>query len=100
VVISPGEAHAAHAADETGWSYRAFYPSASDVQDAASEALEGKVSTPSFSSPVIHDQYLSRVIRELHMLLESPNSALALETHASWAAFQLVNRHVHNPPPV
>jgi len=100
VVISPGEAHAAHAADETGWSYRAFYPSASDVQDAASEALEGKVSTPSFSSPVIHDQYLSRVIRELHMLLESPNSALALETHASWAAFQLVSRHAHNPPPV
>ena len=100
VVISPGEAHAAHAADESGWSYRAFYPSAADVRDAASEALAGKVSDPSFSSPVINDEYLSRIIRELHVLLESPNSALARDTYARWAAFQLVSRHARNPPAV
>jgi hypothetical protein len=100
VVISPGEAHAAQAVDDTGWSYRAFYPSASDVQDAAGEEFEGRVSTPSFSSPVIQDEYLARIIRELHMLLESPNSALAQETYARWAAFQLVTRHASNPPAV
>lgn len=100
VVISPGEAHAAQAVDDTGWSYRAFYPSASDVQDAAGEEFEGRVSTPSFSSPVIQDEYLARIIRELHMLLESPNSALAQETYARWAAFQLVSRHASNPPAV
>jgi AraC-like DNA-binding protein len=100
VVVSPGEAHAAEATDETGWSYRAFYPSAADVQDAAAEAVEGRISPPSFSSPVIHDEYLSRIIRELHLLLELPNSALALETHARWAAFHLVSRHANNPPAV
>jgi len=100
VVISPGEAYAAQAVDEAGWSYRAFYPSAADVKDAASEALEGKVATPSFSSPVIHDEYLSGIIRELHILLESPNSALAVDTYACRAAVQLVTRHADNSPAV
>src|ERR1700704_593108 len=49
VVINPGEVHAASGADQSGWSYRSFYPTAADVRDAASTAAGRILPTPLFS---------------------------------------------------
>src|SRR5882757_9507400 len=93
VVINPGEVHAASSADQSGWSYRSFYPTAADVRDAASSAAGRILPTPSFSTPVIKDTHVCRILRRLHTLLESPNSALAQESYSIWVASQLVTRH-------
>ena len=96
VVINPGEVHAACSADQSGWSYRSFYPTAADVRDAASSAAGRILPPPSFSLPVIQDKHVCRILRRLHTLLESPNSALAQESYSIWVASQLVTRHADN----
>jgi AraC-like DNA-binding protein len=98
VVINPGEVHAVGAADEHGWSYRAFYPTAADVRDAASTAVGKPLPLPSFSNPIIHDQHVAQILRELHCLLQLPNSALAQESYSVWVASQLVTRHADQRP--
>jgi AraC-like DNA-binding protein len=93
VVINPGEVHAASGAGQGGWSHRSFYPTAADVRDAASTAAGRILPTPSFSTPVIKDPHVCRILLRLHTLLESPNSALAQESYSIWVASQLVMRH-------
>jgi len=93
VVINPGEVHAASSADQSAWSYRSFYPTASDLRDAASTAAGRMLPTPSFSTPVIQDQHVCRILCCLHTLFESPNSSLAQESYSIWVASQLVMRH-------
>lgn len=98
VVINPGEVHSARAANGAGWSYRAFYPTAADVRDAASTAAGKILPTPSFSTPVIQDKHVCRILRHLHTLLELPNSALAQESYSIFVASQLVTRHAEDRP--
>jgi AraC-like DNA-binding protein len=98
VVINPGEVHAASGAHQNGWSYRSFYPTAADVRDAASSAAGRLLPIPSFSTPVIEDRHVSRILRRLHALLELPNSALAQESYSIWVASELVTRHADYRP--
>ena len=98
LVINPGEVHAARAVDERGWSYRTFFPTAADVQDAASSSVRKRLPIPWFSTPVIDDGYLAGILATLHRLLEVPNSALAQESYSIWVAAQLVTRHATGKP--
>src|SRR5262245_30162264 len=43
VVINPGEVYSARSVDRSGWTYRAFYPTAADVRDAASSATRKRL---------------------------------------------------------
>jgi len=97
VVINPGEAHSAGPASEAGWSQRVFYPTAYDVQDAASSGAGRRLAVPYFSCPVIHDKEVAGILRELHHFLETPNSALAQEAFSIWAATKLVRRYAADP---
>jgi AraC-like DNA-binding protein len=98
VVINPGEVHTAQAADGGGWSQRSFYPTAADVRDAASSAVGRLLPAPAFSTPVIQDWHVCRILRDLHLLLELPNAALAQESYSIWVASQLVTRHADDRP--
>jgi len=93
VVVNPGEAYSVQPADQHGWMFRSFYPTAADVGDAASEAMARPLPAPSFSRPVIQDSYVAELIRNLHVLLETPDMALERESCSVWAAAQLVTRH-------
>jgi AraC-like DNA-binding protein len=93
VIINPGEAYSAQGEDKTGWTYRAFYPTSADVRDAASEAAGKRLPVPSFPKAVIHDQHVTRILRELHLLLLEPNAAMAQESYSIWVASELVTRH-------
>jgi len=97
VVMNPGEAHSAGPANEAGWSQRVFYPTAYDVQDAASDGAGRRLAVPYFSCPVIHDKQVAGILRELHHFLETPNSALAQEAFSIWAATKLVRRYADDP---
>jgi AraC-like DNA-binding protein len=100
VVINPGEVYSARAVDRSGWTYRAFYPSAADVSDAASSATKKRLATPHFSTSVIQDKHVARILRQLHSFLEQPKSALALESFSIWVAAELVTRHGDMRPPI
>ena len=100
VVINPGEAYSVQPADKNGWSFRAFYPTADDVRDAASDAVERRLPSPAFSRPVIEDRYLGHLIRELHVRLENPHAVLARQSYALCAAAWLVTRHAADSAPV
>jgi AraC-like DNA-binding protein len=100
VVINPGEVYSAGSVDRSGWSYRAFYPTAADVRDAASSATRKELATPHFSSPVIQDKHVWTILQQLHSFLEQPKSALAQESFSIWVAAELVTRHADVRPPL
>ena len=93
VVINPGEAYSMQPVKEDGWAFRAFYPTANDVADAASDAMARRIPAPAFSRPVLEDRYLAELISQLHRFLERPDLALARQSYSIWAAGQLVTRH-------
>jgi AraC-like DNA-binding protein len=93
VVINPGEIHTGQAGDETGWVYRMLYPSVDLVQRAAAE-LKGRWGDfPDFPHPVIQDQTMVNLIRQLHLVLEQSNSTLKRESHFISTLAHLIARH-------
>jgi len=98
VLINPGDVHSAEGLNQTGWSYRSFYPTSADMRDATSTAAGRALPTPSFSTPVIQDRHVARILRELHGLLELPKAALAQESYSIWVASQLATRHADQRP--
>ena len=97
--INPGEAHTGHAADQRGWVYRMMYPDTSILQRAASEIAGREQGLPFFPHPVIHDEYLTRLIRDTHVALEDDaTSALERESRLLWTLAQLIVRHSIDRP--
>lgn len=101
-LINPGEAHTGHAANETGWTYRMLYPDVSILQQVASDALQAPSPIPYFSSPVVQDTQLARLILRLHIALEG-TFRLEQDSRLLWTLTQLITRHADfhlNPKPV
>jgi AraC-like DNA-binding protein len=98
VVINPGEVHTGEAIDEEGWSYRMLYPEVALLRQAASEASGRARGIPFFPNPVIRDDYLAGLIRNLHFILEKSDSALERQSHFLETFIQLVLRHADNGP--
>ncbi len=98
VVINPGEVHTGQAVNNTGWTYRMLYPEINLVQQAA-QAVSGRWRDfPDFPHPVIQDDYLVPIIRNLHITLERSLSTLERETHFISALTQLIARHADGKP--
>jgi AraC-like DNA-binding protein len=98
VLINPGEVHTGHAAGDDGWVYRMLYPEAELLQQAASEAAGRKRGIPYFPNPVIHDEYLTQLIRNLHWTLEKSTSFLQRQSQFLATLVQLILRHADDPP--
>jgi len=100
IVINPGELHTGEAANEQGWTYRMLYPQATLLQRIASELADQPRDIPFFSSPVLFDDYLAKLVLNMHIILEDENSPL-IERQSSfwWAMSQLITRHADDPPP-
>lgn len=93
VVINPGEVHTGQALTEIGWSYRMLYPQVELVQKAARLAGNVRHTIPDFPKPVIYDDKMVTVLRNLHQVLEKSTSKLERESHFVSALAQLVARH-------
>jgi AraC-like DNA-binding protein len=100
IAINPGELHTGEAGSELGWTYRMLYPKASLLQRIASELADHPRDIPFFSTPVIYDDYLAKLVLHMHLTLEDENSPL-IERQSSfwWAMSQLITRHADDPPP-
>lgn len=98
VIINPGEIHTGQAADETGWVYRMLYPKVDLVQRAAAEVSGQQRDMPDFPNPVIQDNYLVNLIRQLHVVLEQSTSTLERESHFISTLAQLIARHADGRP--
>lgn len=99
VVINPGELHTGEAASEQGWTYRMFYPKASQMQQIASELADQPRDVPFFPSPVIYDDHLANLLLELHAILEDKNSSVVKrESLFRRAMAQLIARHADDSP--
>lgn len=99
VVINPGEVHTGQAATDAGWTYRMLYPAVPLVQKAMVEATGRFTDIPDFAEPVIQDDHLRQLIRQLHLILENPvTTALERESHFVSTLVQLINRHATHAP--
>jgi AraC-like DNA-binding protein len=99
IVINPGELHTGEAVSEQGWTYRMFYPEASQLQQIASELANQPRDVPFFPSPVIYDDYLANLLLKLHVILEDKNSSVVRrESLFRWAMGQLIARHADDSP--
>ncbi|MBZ0284536.1 MAG: AraC family transcriptional regulator [Anaerolineae bacterium] len=93
IVINPGEPHTGEAAIETGFRYRALYPSLNLMQHITSEIKGRPHDLPFFPQPVIHDRALFSAIYQMHTALETATSTLEHESRFLWAVAQLITRH-------
>ena len=100
-LANPGEAHTGRAATEAGWTYRMFYFDAELLRKAACEMGGRPRDIPFFKTGVIHDDRLSRAVRDLHSNLEQGEiSRLERESRFLWMLAQLIARHADAPPPL
>lgn len=99
VLINPDTVHTGHAGDENGWIYRTLYPSRDLVRNIAAQMADRHTGLPWFPEPVIRDAHLARLIRNMHITLETSDAALERETRFIWAVSRLIDRHAANAPP-
>lgn len=98
-LANPDEAHTGQAAAESGWTYRMFYLDADLLGKAASEIAGRPENLPFFQAGVICDNRLARMIRELHLRLESGEaSLLEQESRLIRMLACLILRHADAPP--
>ena len=100
-LVNPGEVHTGQAADERGWAYRVFYPSAKVMQLTATRMADKPQALPWFSQAVVQDEYVVGLMLKLHESLESVGatpSSLERESQFVWAMGQLILRHASERP--
>jgi AraC-like DNA-binding protein len=98
VLINPGEVHTGQAADERGWAYRVFYPSAKLMQRAASLVGNKPQPMPHFAQAVVRDDEVVRLLLQSHESLEGSATLLKRESQFTWAMGQLITRHASERP--
>jgi AraC-like DNA-binding protein len=91
-VINPGEAHTGGGFE--GWcTYRVMYPEPALLQRLASEASGKRQSIPVFSTAIIRDERLARLLRHLHVSFEGDSPKLEQESGLFRALGQMIIRY-------
>jgi len=92
-LVNPGEVHTGFSPDESGWTYRVFYPDAPLLQRVAGEIAGRPVGLPYFSSPVIRDRRLASEILSFLKLLEESRDMLERESLLLSVLADMIRRH-------
>ena len=80
VLINPDEVHNGHKGHDAGWHYRAFYPDNAQLHGLLEELGLPSTHLPTFNETLLQDPDLFNGLRQLHQLLEGPESALHQQT--------------------
>jgi AraC-like DNA-binding protein len=91
IVLNPGDAHTGEAASDTGFHYRALYPSAALMTAVAEEIGGGSV--PQFTTPRIDDEGLARRLVWMHRGIVAGRTALQGEEVLLETLAELVAKH-------
>lgn len=97
--INPGEVHTGARAVDTGWAYRAFYPSIAWMQQLAGAIAGRAVGVPWLPDHVIVDAELAAALAHAHRMLEADADRLAAETALTASFAMLLTRHASARPP-
>lgn len=92
-VLSPGEVHGGGAVAGATWRYRSFYPPAALMRRVVWELTGVDRGLPQFAERVFDDPATETLLRQAHLALEAPDSALAHESRLLEALVGLVARH-------
>ena len=93
ILLNPGEVHGGGPGRDSIWHYRGFYPSVRLMQLAANEESQSTLSIPKFSKSVITDPYMAALLRNVHRILEEPQSTLKSESLLLSALTNLLKRY-------
>lgn len=91
LAIAPDATHSAEPHRERGWNYRSLYPSNALVGVALESSREEVPAR--FATPVIDDPRIASELAEVHRLLETSATTLAIEERLLVVLRALVDRH-------
>lgn len=80
ILVNPDEIHTGSSAVETGWRYRAIYPTPELLSRLTQDLVSTQRFIPWFTHAVVHDEGLAQQLRLLFDLLEQPQNILLKET--------------------
>ena len=100
-LTTPGEVHDGHAGADQGWTYRMFYLDPEVVRSVADQLAGRAVALPGFSTGVLRDPQLARLVDEAHTLLWNPSAPrLAVQTRLMSMIALWLRRHGADRPSV
>ena len=97
--VNPDEVHTGQAVGEQGWTYRMFYCSIAFLQRVAEDIAGHPLPLPLFTSGVIEDDQLARLVGQAHLqLMHGREMRLEQETLLLTMFSGLLARHTLEPP--
>lgn len=93
ILVNADEVHTGYSAVETGWRYRAIYPTPEMLAEISSDFFSSSHGAPWFSQAVVHDEGLVAQLSLLFDLLEQEDNILLKETLYLSTLAYLLQRH-------
>jgi len=98
ILLNPGQVHGGGTGPDTFWHYRGFYPSAKLMELVAQDFGQRVRGIPFFSKNVVTDPYMTALLRNVHLVLETSRSALQSESLLLSLLARLIERHAADRP--
>ncbi|RIK42173.1 MAG: AraC family transcriptional regulator [Chloroflexi bacterium] len=98
ILLNPAETHTGEPVDESGFRYRAFYPTAEHLETAVFELAGRHLPAPLFSTPRADDKLLAHAVRALHVALTDDADALECESRLIWTLVLLIKQYGDQRP--
>ncbi|WOE31670.1 MULTISPECIES: AraC family transcriptional regulator [unclassified Acinetobacter] len=95
ILVNADEVHTGSSAVETGWCYRAIYPTPEMLQQISLDFFDQHGVIPWFPQAVIHDQGLSTQLRLLFDVMTQPNNVLFKQSLYISTMALLLQRHAN-----
>ena len=93
ILVNADEIHTGSSAVESGWKYRAIYPTPEMLLDVGQDFFTHKNTVPWFPSAVVHDVGLAQQLSLLFDLLEQKDNTLLKESMYLSTLAYLIQRH-------
>ena len=93
ILVNADEVHTGSSAVESGWRYRAIYPTPEMMQDISRDFFQETGTAPWFPQAVVHDEGLAEQLRLLFDLLLQPQNALFKQSLYISTLAYLLSRH-------
>ncbi len=98
ILLNPGLVHGGGPGRDTYWHYRGFYPSPRLMQLVAQDFGQQGRGIPFFSKNVVTDPYMAALLRNVHLTLETSQSALQSESLLLNMLVRLIERYAIDQP--
>ena len=98
ILVNADEIHTGSSAVESGWGYRAIYPTPEMIADITRGIFQFKNITPWFPQAVVHDQGLAQQLVLLFNILEHPENSLLKESMYISTLTHLIRFHARTRP--